>query len=1459
MKSKTLLIVATGFLAASALASDTVKYLGHEVSATSVLAKLKTGKGTKSVVANSLNSNPDVSSFRGFDKIPSVVVIKLKQGAQINTAKSPQDAEKAKAAELDRQLTKLRSSGLFEYVEPNYIVRPHALPSDSAFADGTLWGLRNQGQNGGVPNADINAVGAWQKTTGSSDVVVAVIDTGIRYTHTDLAANMWVNPDEIPANGIDDDNNGHIDDIHGINAIPGIANSGDPMDLNGHGSHCAGTIGAVANGGGPNVGVAWNVRLMALKFLDPYGEISDAITCIDYAIAKGAQIMSNSWGGGGYSNALADAIERANTAGILFVASAGNSESDTDLLPNFPASYPNSNVISVAALDRSDKLAGFSSYGQQSVDLGAPGVDIYSCSAQSDTSYVSMNGTSMAAPHVSGTAALIKSHMPSAGVSELKQRLMASTRTVDDLEWKCVTGGALDAAAALSINSDGVLELALTTSPSPAFGGASLAVHVVVSDLQLVTGATVSGTMAAQGPIPFLDNGVYPDSVANDGSYAAQFDTPQTTLQSLPLTLNVTAAGKQPVSGRVFQIPVISPPENDNFENRALLANGTKSTTGINQLATSQRDEPLNPPSATGRTVWWKWTPGFSGIVTFNTEGSNFDTTLAVYSGSSLASLILMGSNDDSTSIASSVTFNATAGTEYSIQVDGSYGVAGLIALNYPDPGSLGAPPAIILEPSDLQVLVGNPISLAVEAQNADAYQWYFNGDPIAGATSSSFAIAVSDFANTGVYHCDVRNAYGTVSSRGAVVFVRSSLTSPVNDNFADATPLSEFSGQTYGSNLASSGEPDEPNHANASDDGGGLTSVWWNWTAPADGEIVLETAGSDFDTTLAIYTGDSPGELSELDSNDDYEDRTSRVSLAVSAGAVYRIAVAGKNSSTGLIILNHFFTPTAADVPQNDDFANRTVLDPVWYTIFGSNRFATGESGEPDHAFVSSPLQSVWWEWTPVESGMVSIDTLGSDFDTTLGVYTGSGLGQLQTIASNNQAFGDQSRVLFPVVAGTTYYIALDGAGASTGSFSLNHSRWALPSDNGGNYEGFWTDGSNAGTGFNPWALFIDPEDGDAGAYIADPAESGITGMSPQSFAIHGKRGFALTKADRTFIQALEVGQTFSLQWGVNWAADHSNSGQKGFKIYSGDTEIVDVKTEGNTSITFNGADVGFGRGSQAMTWTFERVSYSELSVTANDCDGSGRFSITIDPGDSGITGLQLFAGDADEGVNQSSYYDNFRVSEARASISASPMSISGLTTNSGQASESQAIVLYAENLTQSLVVTAPSGFAVSNNDIQFSNTVTIEPAGGIVSSTIHIRIAGTAPVGPVAGNLILSSMGAEELAVSLSGEVTSEIDEGYQAGYNAGFADGLSHITDNPEIAAGYGLYPTDAIMDMNLGGLMIQRQGDGNLMLSLQLESTPDISNQPFRDYGEPIQIPVEMEGSKGFLRVRALGDK
>ena len=290
---------------------------------------------------------------------------------------------RSKSATTKEMTAKLSGRSDVEYVEPNYLYYPNATPNDPSYS--SLWGLNNTGQTGGTPDADTDTAEAWSQTTGSNDVVVAVIDTGVDYLHPDLQANMWVNPAEIAGNGIDDDGNGYIDDIYGIDAIN---DTGDPMDKfsddGSHGTHCAGTIAAVGNNSEGIVGVSWNAKIMACKFLGLYGGTSsDSIQCLEYVLDqknKGVNIVAtnNSWGGGSFSQATKDAIEATNNAGIPFIAAAGNSSADNDVTPHYPSSYDLPGVIAVASTDHNDDLSSFSCYGQTSVDLAAPGSSILS-------------------------------------------------------------------------------------------------------------------------------------------------------------------------------------------------------------------------------------------------------------------------------------------------------------------------------------------------------------------------------------------------------------------------------------------------------------------------------------------------------------------------------------------------------------------------------------------------------------------------------------------------------------------------------------------------------------------------------------------------------------------------------------------------------------------------------------------------------------------------------------------------------------------------------------------------------------------------------------------------------------------------------------------------------------------------------------------------------------------------
>lgn len=373
-----------------------------------------------------------------------------------------------------------------EYVEANTIIRLKRTPQDPSFAKS--WNLHNDGQTGGTPGMDIKALEAWDINTGSKQIKVAVIDTGVQYDHPDLKGNIWTNPGEsgIDAkgndktkNGSDDDGNGFIDDIHGWNFVD---NNNDPMDKNGHGTHCAGVIGAVSNQIGI-VGVNWNVSIVPIRFMDPdgNGELKTAILSIEYATKLGVDIMSNSWGSSTNSPTMGDAIKKASDKGILFIAASGNDTEDTDKEPSFPANYTSPNVISVAAIDHNGNLADFSNFGLKSVHLAAPGSDIYS--TWKSSSYKVESGTSMATPHVAGLAALMLAQRKRP-MAEIKSKLLSSVTPLPSLAGKTVSGGMINAYKALSDSVDPNPDP--NSNPKPLPGAQLIQVDQVGNDWALV-------------------------------------------------------------------------------------------------------------------------------------------------------------------------------------------------------------------------------------------------------------------------------------------------------------------------------------------------------------------------------------------------------------------------------------------------------------------------------------------------------------------------------------------------------------------------------------------------------------------------------------------------------------------------------------------------------------------------------------------------------------------------------------------------------------------------------------------------------------------------------------------------------------------------------------------------------------------------------------------------------------
>jgi subtilisin family serine protease len=894
---------------------------------------------------------------------------------------------------VEETIAAYENDSRFEYIEPDYkisivedvkttnptqedlaaITPQTTTPNDPYYPQ--LWGLNNTGQTGGTPDADIDAPEAWDIQTGDPNLVIGVIDTGVDYNHPDLVGNIWTNPGETAGDGIDNDGNGYIDDIRGWDFA---YNDNDPIDLQSHGTHVAGTIAGKGNNGVGVTGVAWNAKILPLKFLDDggYGDTSNAILALNYATAKGVKITNNSWGGGGYSQGLYDAINTAGQQGALFIAAAGNSSSNNDLWPAYPASYDLPNIISVASTDHNDALSYFSNYGLNSVDLGAPGSDIYSTTPGGSYGYKS--GTSMASPHVAGGAALVWSQNPTWTAQEVKNRLLDTTDAKPALNGITVSGGRLN------VNN------ALEGSNPPSLSNDNFANRILLAGLPVgTTGSNIGATAEAQepyqsGPI----NSVWwtwtapTTETVNINTIGSNFDTYLSvfTGDDLPnLTLvgqNDDGGGKlaslvslNTTAGQTYQIAVdgwssntgqialnfvVAPPPNDNFANQIPLTGARTTTTGSNRGATGEVGEPTQ--SGVTNSAWWYWTAPTTEIYNIDTTGSNFDTFLSVYEGSDLANLTLRGQNDDGAgNLASLVTLDATAGTTYRLAVDGYSSGTGQIALNIAplapindhfvnrialagdsanSTGSNIGATEEVGEPAQ-----SGPINSAwwswtaassgffqIDTINSgsDTYLSVFNGSALDNLTllganddgGGNLASLVNVNATPGTTY---QLAVDGWSNRTGPINLNIAPTAPPNDNFANRIALTGETANATGSNIRATGEAGEPYQS------GATNSVWWTWTAPSTGNYTFDTVGSGYDTWLSLFTGDDVSNLSLVAYDDDSAGNlASRIYLDAIGGQTYQIAVEGWSNRTGPINLN--IGPTSLGSGKLTETANNTV-----------------------------------------------------------------------------------------------------------------------------------------------------------------------------------------------------------------------------------------------------------------------------------------------------------------------------------------------------------------------------------------------------------------------------------------------------------------------------------------------------------------------------------------------------
>lgn len=572
---------------------------------------------------------------------------------------------------LLRALAIYSKSPFVQAVEPNYRRPLYAIPNDPSSSQ--QWALDR-----------ISAPAAWDLTTGKTNVVVAVIDSGVNYLHEDLAPNMWRNPGEIPGNGIDDDGNGYVDDVYGIDPAN---HDSDPKDDFLHGTACAGILGAAGNNSLGGAGVCWSVRIMALKSHGSNGNGYDAdiIECFEYAVmmkrrGTNLRVTSNSYGGNENGRAIKDAIDLAGTAGIVNVWSAGNDHSNNDYTPRYPQSFDCPSILAVAASDERDTLASFSNFGEQTVDLAAPGSNLFTTDYTGPSAYrPRFTGTSAACPLVAGAAALLCAANPSLTAPQIKSALIAS---VDFLPWMngmVGAGGRLNVARAL-------LEATAPDAPpivleaTPAGNRALRKPGVTITFSKPMDRPSVEAAFALNP----AEDGYFAWSNADQTVEFVPFDWLKPA-SSYVVRLAATAAdlngqlldgngNRHHDGGNLddFSWSFRVPPLGDDFATAEWIegADGESEATNLN--ATREPGEPTRPENDGGASIWFRWVAPANGPFTFETSGSAVPTVLAVYQGESLRTLKLVFADDNCMDGSSSrATFVATEGRTYSICVDG--------------------------------------------------------------------------------------------------------------------------------------------------------------------------------------------------------------------------------------------------------------------------------------------------------------------------------------------------------------------------------------------------------------------------------------------------------------------------------------------------------------------------------------------------------------------------------------------------------------------------------------------------------------------------------------------------------------------------------------------------------------------------------------------------------------------
>ena len=928
-----------------------------------------------------LVSDNDLEIKKKYTLVPGLALIKVSHnGIDIND-------NAALKNNLIEKINKIKKTKLVSYVEYDYLKKSQKTPSDSAYVSGELWGLHNTGQNNGTFDADIDAPEAWDITTGSGDVLVAVIDSGLHVTHQDLVNQLWVNEDEIPNNGKDDDNDGYIDNIHGIAPLTGDGNLND--DATSHGTHVAGTIGASANDNGGHVGVAWNVKLMGIKVGEWWISTAATIDGIEFAVDHGVTVANCSYGGYNYSQAGFDAYAAGGEAGIMFAVSSMNDSINNDTLPAYPASYDLECIISVAATDRRDELASFSNYGFEAVDLAAPGVDIYSTYSDADDGYGDMSGTSMAAPHVTGVIALMRSLQPSWTNLEIREQLLSSVDVLASLEGFVQTSGRLNAFKAVdgmaSKVPDGNMQISIVPpSGSMLLAGADQEFFVTVIDGEPVQNATVIGIKDDGNNLYFNNDGDAPDVLRKDNIYSYYMKLPEEP-RKMKITILVQSPGKKELI-RVVNYQVVPDPVNDDFIDASKLSGAGGLVEAFNNFATIEPGEPVHSLSANPvGSLWWNWSPNKSGKAIVDISGSDINGLVSVYYGTDLGDLKVLAANypldgkrDDF------VYFDAIQGKTYRIAIasedesDVGYirlraEIGGIVDEN-PPYLTIENPPNGLVTSEERMVVNGTAIDPAPNASGVRDVQVRVNGSfalQAIGSEEWSVPLLLKDGINSiEIIAVDFSNNI----SKPTLIEVDYQAPDVPNDHFGNASHLNRETFVADGKNKDFSLSQDVNNKDEL------LVQI---------NGILLQEEGYSLDTlsNRKIIINNTPAKGSEIN-----------------------------------------------------------VFYKNWLSKIINTNKATREVNEPSHANNEGGA-SVWWTFTAPFDGVLSVRTINTKVDTIMGIYQGDRVGNLLLIQSNDddeslknlEGNPGLSRIDQALVKGTTVKIAVDGFGGLKGDLGVS------------------------------------------------------------------------------------------------------------------------------------------------------------------------------------------------------------------------------------------------------------------------------------------------------------------------------------------------------------------------------------------------------------------------------------